>query len=310
MKRSPLAGWSRRFWSFLCERHPLPSRLVLSLLVYMGPAAFTAHLHGIQASLWAPTTAIGTVSVFNFYLILRLSDELKDIDLDAVRFPDRPLPSGRVKPGDLHIALIAAAVLSLVLNAGTNGGFFAAAAVLAYQLLMFKFFFMRDILRGRPLMNLATHNPVFAFLPLYAVFAFAGEYRIPPMRLDWAAIVPFIVMLWLPFLAWEIARKLRVPERHDPYDIYSPALGHAGAVVTVTAAQGAALLLALWVAHSQSLTWVYGAIVAGGFAVAVAGNIRFLLAPSETSTLLRPVAEIFVASVLAAQLVGFAPAVL
>lgn len=307
---SALAGWSRRIWSFLCERHPLPSRLFLSLVIYLGPVAFAANLHDIKALLWSPNTAIGIVSVFNFLLILRLSDELKDIDLDAKRFPDRPLPSGRVKPLDLHVTLVAAAILSLVLNANSTSGFIAAAGVLGYQGLMFRFFFVPHVMRRRPLLNLTTHNPVFAFLPLYAILSFTGGQGMQASSLHWAAILPFIVMLWLPFLAWEIARKLRPPARNDPYDIYSPALGRAGAVLAVTVAQAASLLIALWVGYRQSLSWIYAAIVAGGFVVAAASNIRFLLSPSDRSSRLQPFAEIFVVSVLVAQPVGFATALL
>lgn len=310
MKCISVSGWYRRICSFMDERHPLPSLLALSSMVYLGPATFVAHVHGIGASLLSPMTVIGICSVFNFYLILRLCDELKDMDLDAKRFPDRPLPSGRVAPYDLYFLLIVIIILTLVLNIGTTITLLAATGILGYEFLMFKFFFVPDILRRRPLVNLITHNPVFALIPLYSVLIFAGKHNIPLSALEWDAILTFIVMIWMPFLGWEIARKLRVPEQHDPYDIYSPALGHVGAILSVIATQIISLLIALYFLFNYSLIWVYAAIVISGFAMAVTGNILFLINPNKRSLQLKPFAEIFIVIVLMSQFAGFGSAIL
>lgn len=305
MTSEAIKAWPRRMWSFMDERHPLPSRLALSCLVYLGPAAFTAHIRGEGPSIWSASTVTGILTVFNFYLILRLSDELKDKDLDAKTFPERPLPSGRVKPWDLQLGLITLFLLTLALNLGSGTAFFAAFGVLAYQFVMYRFFFIPDILRRRPLLNLVTHNPIFALIPLYPILAYAGATPTSAAELAWGKALAFTLMLWMPFLAWEIGRKLRAPEQDDPYDIYSPAMGRKGAVLSVLAAQTISACIALVFAATWSLGWMYVALVATAYALALTADLRLFLAPSESSARLQPSAEMFVGIMLAAQLVGF-----
>ncbi len=305
-----IKGWLHRIWSFMDERHPLPSRLILSCLIYLGPAAFTAHVHGKGPSLWSISTVIGIFTVFNFYMILRLSDELKDIDLDTKNFPNRPLSSGRVSPWDLQLGLIILFLITSVLNLGTATAFMTAVGVLSYQFLMYRFFFIPKILRRRPLLNLVAHNPIFALIPLYSILMYAGESPASTTNIAWDAIVAFILMVWMPFLGWEISRKLRAPEANDPYDIYSPAMGRTGAVLSVVAAQTITLSIALVLTLIWSLSWIYMAIIATAYALALMANLRLLFAPSESSARLQPYAEMFIGTVLAAQLIGFGKAIL
>ena len=297
-------------WSFMEERHPLANRLALSSLIYLGPAAFLAHVHGKGPAPWSTSTLVGICTVFSFYLILRLSDELKDIELDSKNFPERPLPSRRVTPWDLQLGLILLFLLTPVLNLGTGIAFLAASGVLVYEFLMYRFFFIPDILRRRPLLNLVAHNPVFALIPLYSILLYAGESHASATTLAWGDIMAFTVMVWMPFLGWEVGRKLRAPEAEDPYDIYSPALGHAGAVWCVIAAQTISLSVALFLTLKWSLGWIYVSIIAAAFALALTANLRLLIAPSDSSARLKPFTEIFAASVLAAQLIGFGKAML
>ena len=59
---------------------------------------------------------IGCYTVFAFLLSLRIADDFKDYKTDLVLFPERPLPSGRVKKADLTALLIAVNAVSAALN--------------------------------------------------------------------------------------------------------------------------------------------------------------------------------------------------
>ena len=48
---------------------------------------------------------VGCITIFTFLLSLRIADDFKDYKTDIKLFPDRPLPSGRVKKTDLAARL-------------------------------------------------------------------------------------------------------------------------------------------------------------------------------------------------------------
>lgn len=299
------AGFVRRVRTYLDEMLPVPRHLAAAALTYVGIAAFGRDVHGVAPPLWSPATAIGVWSVFGVFLILRLMDELKDRDLDRELFPERPLPSGRVLASDIERLLAAAIALYVLAHLGAGFAFWTALGVLGYLALMFRLFFVPDRLRRSLPLSLATHTPILPLIALQGFAIFAAECGLAPRDLRWSRVVPYVVMLWATYAAWEIARKTRRPGDETRYVTYSRLLGPAGAVLAAGLMQALAAGIAIHLGVALRLSWGYLALVLAGLGVALAADIRFLATADPRVRRLRPFAEVFAAAMLAAQALEF-----
>lgn len=298
--------FARRLGSYLGEMLPLPPHVGLAVLLWTGIAALAGRIHGVAVSPLSWTGLVGTASLFALMVLLRLMDELKDEDIDRKLFPDRPLPSGRVRREDLRRALGGVSALYLAINAGLGWAFGAAAVVLGWAWLMYRRFFAPDALRRSLWLTLATHNPVVPLMIAYGFAVFAAGHGLSPGDVRWRAALPAVGMLWSPFLAWELARKIRCAEEEDDYVTYSRLLGRRGAVLAVWGVQavGVGLAFGLWAV--LDLHWLGAATVLAAFGLNLAAGIRFLLRPGPRTSRLRPFATAYVAASLVGAIVGVA----
>jgi len=300
-----MIGYLARMRAYLSEMFPLPRHLLGALLSYLAVATFARAVHAVDLPLVGWSGIVGLWSYFAITLVLRLMDELKDADIDAELFPHRPLPSGRVQHSDVERTLVGVAVLYLAANLWSVPTALAAGATLAYAWLMHRRFFAPERLRRSLPLTLATHNPIVPLILAYGLALFVAESGMVPGELLWALALPYIVLLWSPFLGWELSRKIRASADEDAYVTYSQLLGRSGAVATMLSVQGLGLLLVFGFWWRLELAWWYPLLpVAGYTAMAVAG-MRFLLRPSGASARLKPYAEAYIVALLAAQVLAF-----
>jgi 4-hydroxybenzoate polyprenyltransferase len=283
---------------YLREMFPPAPRLLMAVLLYASFASVLARLHRWPAGT-PRELALGAWSVFAMMLVLRLMDELKDLEVDRVLFASRPVPSGRVLESDIRASLLAAAGLYLGAHAGAGPSFWTALAVLAYAVLMLRWFFVPDLMRPRLLLTLATHNPVIPLLLLHLA-AVAAHARGRLHAIDAGVLLSLIAVYWMPLLAWEIARKIRAPAEENAYVTYSRLLGPAGAVWLAAAAQTVALLLGSWLGHLGDFRPGWFLCAGAGWLIAQAAHVRFLLRPCPATSHLRPFAELFLVALFLA----------
>jgi 4-hydroxybenzoate polyprenyltransferase len=293
MPAFPLEGWASRMGVYLREMFPLPQRALLSLLLAAGFGTPLLRLHGRTrpgiGELWLPAFA-----VFTLMLTLRLMDELKDQDVDRRLFPERPLPSGRVRERDIRSALVVSTVLFLGAHLAAGRAVWSALGVLAYAGLMFRWFFVPRLLRPSLPLTLATHTPVIPLLlgHVAVVLAVARGLRLAELRA--APTLALVCACWAGVLAWELARKVRAPQDEDEYVTYSRLLGarHAVSLAATVQVAGCFVLLALLAACGSP--WVASLAVAGGLAAALVAHARFLRRPCAETARLGPAAERYV----------------
>lgn len=293
-------GYIHRMKVYLAEMFPIPVRLIYSILLYCSFALFLQRIHGVNSSLVSHYTIVGILSVFLVLFILRLMDELKDMDIDRELFKERPLPSGKVFETDITISLALAILFYVAANLLVGKAFWMALIVLVYLLLMFRYFFIPSILRKYLLLNLATHNPIIPISLLYVVSVFATENGIAAARLEWSSILLFIGMYWMISFAWEISRKIRSRDEENAYVTYSQILGRFGAVLIAASAQSLAFGIGLYFYTTLSLSWVFLTIMIVGYAFAIFGHVRFLISPNPRTSKLKPFAERFAILVILA----------
>jgi hypothetical protein len=299
----PPPGYGRRMNVYLAEMYPVPSRLLLALLLYVGLGGLLREVHGVFASRSLFPTLVGISSFFAIGLAVRLMDELKDRALDRALFPDRPLPSGRVLESDITFSLAAVIVVYLAANFWIGTAIWMALAVLGYALLMYGHFFMRRILDKSPGLTLATHQPLFPLLLLYAVALVSAEHGWTVRTLDWSAIILVVFMYWAMFFAVEIARKIRAPEEETAYVTYSKIWGPRAAVLVAAGAQTVSLGIGLHFHYALSLSPAFPSILLAAYAIVWWGYLRFLRNPAPATSKLKPYAEAYLFIVLIAQAV-------
>jgi 4-hydroxybenzoate polyprenyltransferase len=248
---------------------------------------------------------LGAWSVFGLWLLLRLMDELKDEDIDRKLFPHRPVPSGRVSKADIKRTLAGAMILYVAAHVFAGAALWTALFVLGYSVLMFKRFFASELLRRSLIITLVTHNPIVPLMLTQCFVIFAADHRLALSELRWDLIVPFIVMLWSPLLAWELARKIRSPEEETAYVTYSRLFGHVGATALTAAIQTISFCIGFYFWSRFSLSWTYLGILAFGLGLNYLGYFRFVLHPSSQTAKLKYYAVAFLVSTELAQLIEF-----
>lgn len=298
-------AYIQRMRGYFAEMFPIAQHTALALLTYLAIAVFARWLEKQSSPIASWFTLLGVFSVFGLWLILRLMDELKDADIDRKLFPDRPLPSGRVTAADIKILLGGAISIYLLAHLPAGPALWTALLVLGYAALMFKRFFAEELLRKSLIITLATHNPIVAWMLTQCFVIFAAEHGLAVHELHWNLIVPFIVMLWSPLLAWELARKIRSAEEETEYVTYSRLFGRVGAVAVTAGVQAIAIVVGIFFWYRFSLSWVYVGILLVGLGLNFFGDVRFLLHPNPRTANLKHYAVAFLLCVEIAQLVEF-----
>jgi 4-hydroxybenzoate polyprenyltransferase len=220
----------KRLHDYLKEMYPVPSRLVASFGLFAGIYATTLFVQNQSYEGLQYIEVIGVLTVFGILLSLRIADEFKDAETDKVNFPQRALPSGRVRKSDLKILAGITVIILVVANVlfMPNPLFFLAVA--AYGGLMTAWFFAKKYIQPNLLLALLTHNPVQLLLVYYVISIAGAVYGFPVFTLP-VFLVAFI--FYIPGLAWELSRKIRAPKEENQYVTYSQIFGRSRAILIV-----------------------------------------------------------------------------
>ena len=299
-----MIGYIARMRSYLAEMFPLSVHLPTAALTYLATAAFARHLQDVDATVWTAWLGVGVWSYLAVPLMLRLMDELKDVEIDRVLFADRPLPSGRVRESDIKLSLALVITFFIGANLGDPLTLIVTCVLTAYALLMYKRFFASEAHRNSLPLTLATHNPIVPMSLSYGFFLFAAEQHLPLASLRWQGIALFVLMLWMPFLGWELSRKIRAPEHEDAYVTYSQLLGRRGAVAMVCLVQLIGIAGGAGVCVVANASWQLLVLPGIAWLANVFAGVRYITNPTVAYARLRPFAETFIiATVLSALLV-------
>jgi protoheme IX farnesyltransferase len=233
---------------------------VMSLVVFtalVGLMVAPGHLHpmiGLTALICIAVGA-GAAGALNMWY---------DADIDGVmtRTASRPIPRGRIAPGEalgfgMTLAVFAVAVLGLLVN-------WSAAILLAFTIFFYVAIYTMWLKRSTP-QNIVIGGAAGAFPPMIGWAAATGGLSVEPCLLF------LIIFLWTPPHFWALSlvrtddyARARIPmlpvvagvtETRRQILLYSMVLvpvgaspsllGYAGAIYGVTALAGGALMVAL-----------------------------------------------------------------
>lgn len=214
----------KRLHVYFKERYPIIPRLLLGVIVFLEIHFIILLNLGVTEFHIGVQEFVGAFTVFAFLLWLRIADDLKDFETDKELFPDRPLPSGRVKKKDVMVACVIVQVITIALNIifmRENIIFFIVLYIYGY--LMSKWFFQRAKIQPSLPLALITHNPVQAFVNLYIIAFTLIKYDLP-----WVTLTNIMALwtLYFPALIWEVSRKIKAPKDENDYTTYSKLFGY------------------------------------------------------------------------------------
>ena len=279
----------QRIWLYLKEMYPPAPAFAMAMLSFFNLWFMLSAMHGMALQVNWPSLAGGT-TLFLFLLFLRISDEFKDLEADKVLFPERLVPSGRVKESDLGVLLWLSVGLMILLNLSLSHALLAFGVLFAYGVLMYHYFFVPRLIAGNLMLALISHNPSVLLMNAYGVAVFCGFYGTAfwDPRHAWLAVI-----FWLPGLGWELARKIKAPEDENDYVTYSRLLGYKLAALLPMSAFSLQYLLLMrlneTLLFSMPFMILYSLLLLGllGF------FCRFILLPSAETARLKPIVEVY-----------------
>ena len=241
----------KNLFAYLGERFPSVNMMLFAIM-YLAVHSATEIEFDFGWRFW-----LGILAIVSFFFRLRVMDEIKDYDVDAVNHPQRVLQSGRITLRTL-IALSAALTLTEVAWSYAHGprALLAWACAFGYALLMRYEFFVGEWLRERLVVYAFSHMLIMPLVIAWLWLAWRDE-----------ATAVMALLMGLSLLAgftFELARKTHAPAAERAgIETYSSLLGVRRA--------SSLILLVLWASVvTQALLFWALAVPWWGFAVALA----------------------------------------
>lgn len=298
-----MSGFVGRMRVYFREMFPLSARMLNAVLIFTSFSAMLTIICDLPVQFNWRMTLLGSFNAFALALILRLMDELKDLDIDRRLFSKRPVPSGQVQESDIRFSLIIAVALFVIVNAIIWTALWSALGLLAYSFLMFRYFFMPRRLYGKLLVNLMTHNPIVPLLLIYFLQLHSSFYSLKTESVLTFQSILLIGMYWALFLGWEISRKIRYSHEENDYMTYSRIFGRTGATLIAGLIQTFSFATGLWLSYRFGLSPIYVGVLLVGFVMLVITYIHFLRFQLPSSQQLKTSAERYAAIVMLAPLI-------
>jgi 4-hydroxybenzoate polyprenyltransferase len=266
-------------------RERFPARNAVFFAVFYATALMVARATGGSGPVMVTWRDLaGFVAVWCFFLMLRVFDEHKDFEADAIAHPYRVLQRGLVTLRDLRVVGLLAILVQLGVSLGIDGGTGSVTAwwvaAFAWSTLMAREFFVRDWIRRHLIVYALSHIVVMAIVAMW--IAAMGSPRASTTSAPWV----FAALSLFAGLAFEIARKIRAPEQEHPLaDSYTQALGVPAAsrllVAVVIGASVAALGLTALLTGRVGLVAL--SVLAASVALAVTYVARFRSRPTPAA---------------------------
>lgn len=276
----------RRWYTYQRERFPLLAHGPIILAFSAGGVLYSARLRQPGPGASAASLTVAFITCLLFFFQLRVSDEYKDAEEDALHRPYRPVPRGLVTITQLVRIGIGATIVQLLLALWLDSRLvLLLILVWSYIGLMTAEFWAHRWLAARPIAVIATHMLVMPLIDLYATAC------------DWlvhgAGIAPglrwFLIASFFNGVVIELGRKIRAPESEER------------GVATYTAVWGRGRALAVWLgamsvtgacaaaaAYSIHALTLVLAVLGALLIAAVSASIAFLSLPNVQRARLVP----------------------
>lgn len=216
-------------FSYLHERFPVINMALFAIL-FLTLYSVANYFSQLQGSFhFNAIDVLGIIATISFFFRLRVFDEIKDFDLDAINHPNRILQSGKIQLK--HLLLLSSLGLILEITWSFLMGYHTFVAwimVFSYSLLMRYEFFISNYLKKRLILYAFTHMLIMPLIILWIWSAYNPGFG---LNLYFALLA---VLSLLGGFSFEIARKIKIyEEERELVDSYSKILGFGPSIVMV-----------------------------------------------------------------------------
>ncbi|MBD2185159.1 UbiA family prenyltransferase [Planktothrix sp. FACHB-1355] len=266
-----------RWWIYQRERFPIVAHGVLIAIFSSAAISYSVLLRGGTKILNLSTIIVAFISVFLFFLQLRIADEFKDFDDDLRYRPYRPVPRGLVSLRELGWLGVATGIIQLSLAVWLTPTLaLLLGLVWLYFGLMCKEFFVHNWLKAHLLAYMCSHIVI---VPLINLYATACDWLVaqasPPADIFW-----FLVASFFNGMVIEIGRKIRSPKDEEfGVETYSAVWGRKKAVFAWLGAIALTAIASFISASQIDFATPVGCLLAILFIVAIAVAWLFLRQP-------------------------------
>ncbi len=222
------ASFLSRFYQYQKERFPLLGHGVLIAVFTFSAISYARICRGVEGFIPMTTYWIGVFTTISLFLLVRIFDEFKDAEEDALYRKELPVPRGLISLTELFWVGVLVFILQVIINAI----FFPKmlllfGVVILWLCLMGKEFFIADWLKKHPFWYVSSHMLI---IPLVDVYA---------SGLDWflvgetapKGLLFFFAVSFMNGVVLEIGRKIRTPEQEkEGVQSYTSMLGTKKAV--------------------------------------------------------------------------------
>ena len=284
-----MPGFLRRSATYFTVMFPLHAYLPFLAVLYFGFIAL-AQATASRPVRFEPGSLFGFATLVLSFLLLRLMDELKDEGVDAQVFPDRPLVTGAVRYDDVRILALLSLLGVLALNVGRGIATQFYFAWFVFFVLSWQWWLFPRRVSQNVWLVFATHQPL---VPLLFAYVYAAYVEASGAPFAWNELLSLCTLYWIPFFAWEIARKVRAPQDETSYLTYTKRWGTrlAAMIPPLCIGVGCAATVALGLAAGLSRGFTVVHLAAA--ALAIASMLSFLWHPRRAALLVRAPMETY-----------------
>jgi 4-hydroxybenzoate polyprenyltransferase len=216
---------------------------------------------------------LGFIIVFNSFLLLRISDEFKDIEEDRKYRPYLPVPRGLVSLKELALlGVILLLINSLIIAFFQYQLLFIYLGVLLLLVLMRYEFFLGGVLSKNRVIYTLSHMFIIPALDLYA------------SALDWElegtgfhnALLWFLLVSYFNGVVLEFGRKITSKENEETgVPTYSKIFGEKGAAIVWICSMLLTMSFALFAANAASFSLIGHLLLVVFFLICAIPGILF-----------------------------------
>lgn len=220
----------RNLAAYLHQRFPVVNMALFTILFLTVYSVAKFFYPAVSTPNFTWHEVLGIIATISFFFRLRVFDEVKDFDLDAINHPDRVLQSGKVSLKQLFTLAFLGLLLELFWSA-MMGSATLMCWLLAflYSLLMRYEFFVSSFLKKRLVLYAISHMLI---MPLLILWLWSGYVKAGLLLNQHYFLLAFLSLLG--GFSFEIARKIHAPAaERELVDSYSKSIGYTGAITTV-----------------------------------------------------------------------------
>lgn len=219
----------KRFIIYQKERFPVVQHGLLILVFTFSSVNYSLNARNATQIPSLDVWLVGAITVFLFFLLLRLFDEFKDAEEDAQFRPYRPVPRGLVLFKELKILIGISIGVILLSNAIFTPKLLPIVLlVLLYIGLMTKEFFVAKWLKKHPIWYMTSHMFV---MPLFDLYSTGLDWVVQDVQAS-SKLLGFLIISYVNGMVIELGRKIRAKEQEEiGVETYSKIWGPKKAVI-------------------------------------------------------------------------------